>query len=77
VYGGSDTVMGTGHFNPWTNAISTAGFVTVAPGGTDSTTAIAVNSAEAALTPTLGLMVVTLDNKSGFDEAQLLFVKTK
>jgi subtilisin family serine protease len=77
VYGGTDTVVGTGHFNPWTNAISTGGFVTVAPGGSDSTTGIAVNSAEAALTPFLGLMVVSLDNKSGFGEAELLFVKTK
>jgi hypothetical protein len=76
IYGGTDTVNGTGHFNPWTNAISTAGFATVAPGGKDTSTTIAVNSAEAALTPFLGLMVVSLDNKSGFDEAQLLFVKS-
>ena len=38
---------------------------------------IQVNSAEWALTPALGVMVVTTDNNSGPDEAQLIGVKIK
>ena len=34
-------------------------------------------SAESKLTPALGLMVVTFDNKSGADEAQLIRVDVK
>ena len=77
VNGGVDVVNGVGHFNPWTNAISTGGFATVAPNGSDTSNAIAVNSAEFALTPALGLMVVTLDNQSGAPQAQLIPVSVK
>lgn len=72
VNGGGRVVKGSAKFNPWTNAISTGGFVTVAPKGSDSSTAIAVNSAEFALTPALGAMVVTLDNNNGAPQAQLI-----
>jgi subtilisin family serine protease len=75
--GGVDVVKGLASFNPWTNAISTGGFTTVAPGATDTSVTISVNSAEYALTPPIGLMVVTFDNKSGQDEAQLIEVKPK
>jgi hypothetical protein len=61
----------------WASAISQGGFATVAPGGTDATNVIAVDSAEWALTPAKGLMIVTYDNKSGADEAQLIDVKIK
>ena len=64
-------------YNAWASAISQGGFVTVAPGGTDATTSISVNSAEWALTPAKGLMIVTLDNKSGEDEAQLIDVDVR
>jgi hypothetical protein len=37
----------------WSSAISQGGFVTVAPGATDATTVISVNSAESRLTPAL------------------------
>jgi hypothetical protein len=73
--GGSKVVAGSAKFNAWTSSISQGDFVTVAPGATDASTTISVNSAEAARTPALGLMVVTLDNKSGPDEAQLIPVK--
>jgi hypothetical protein len=43
-------------------------------GGSDSSTVIQVNSAEFLLTPANGLMIVTLHNPSGADEAQLLEV---
>ena len=69
--GGSKGVPGVGKFNVWSNAVSTGDFVSVAPGKTGTST-VTVNSAEAAQTPALGLMVVTLDNKSGGDEAQLI-----
>jgi minor extracellular serine protease Vpr len=74
---GSDVVQGSAQFNVWSNAISTGGFATVAPGQTDSSNVISVDSAEFALTPAIGLMVVTLDNASGADEAQLIEVKLK
>ncbi|HVN34463.1 MAG TPA: S8 family serine peptidase [Casimicrobiaceae bacterium] len=78
VNGGSDTVPGSAIFNVWNNAISTGGFAgAVPPGGTDTSNVISVNSAEWALSPALGLMVVTLDNKSGQSEAQLIDVKIK
>ena len=58
-----DEVDGSAKYNAWSPAISTAGFQTVAPGGTAQET-ISVNATEWALTPALGLMVTTVDNKS-------------
>jgi len=75
--GGNKVVAGSAKFNAWSSSISTGGFVTVAPGATDATTVISVNSAESNLTPALGVMVVTHDNKSGTDEAQLIKVEVK
>ena len=46
----------------------------MAPGGT-ATVPITKNAAEWALTPALGLMIVTHDNKAGADEAQTIKVK--
>jgi hypothetical protein len=67
-------VSGSAMFNAWSNAISTAGFATVAPGATDKSVTIAVDSAEWAQTPAKGLMIVTLDNPAGAKEAQLVRV---
>jgi len=75
--GGVDEVAGTARYNVWSSAISQGGFATVVPGGTDTSNVIAINSAEWALTPAKGLMIVTFDNKSGTDEAQLIEVKVK
>ncbi|MHB1242951.1 MAG: S8 family serine peptidase, partial [Gaiellaceae bacterium] len=72
--GGVDEVDGSAKFNAWTNAVSTAGFQTVAPGGS-ATETIAINAAEWAQTPALGLMVMSIDNKNGADEAQLIELK--
>ena len=75
--GMADEVDGSAKFNAWSPAISTGGFQTVAPGGT-ATEQIAVNAAEWALTPALGLMVVSLDDKSkNGGEAQLIPVDFK
>jgi len=69
--GADDVVNGSAGFNPWTPAISQGDFLTVAPGAT-ATTPVTINPAEWALTPALGSMVVSTDNKAGKDEAQLL-----
>jgi minor extracellular serine protease Vpr len=74
---GPDEVPGIAKFNVWNNAISTGGFATVAPGASDTLNVIQINSAEWAVTPALGVMVVTTDNKSGPAEAQLIDVKVK
>ena len=72
-----DEVDGSAKYNAWSPAISTGGFQTVAPGGTAQET-IAVNAAEWALTPALGLMVTTVDNKSkSGGEAQTIPVDFK
>ncbi|HET9685122.1 MAG TPA: hypothetical protein VFP15_13540, partial [Gemmatimonadaceae bacterium] len=78
VNGGTDNVNGVGRFNPWTNAISTGGGVpALAPNASDTSNTIAIDSAEWALTPALGLMSVSLDNASGTDQAQLIKVDVK
>jgi hypothetical protein len=62
----------------WNNAITTGGFAyQVAPGASDTLNVIQINSAEWALTPALGVMVVSTDNKSGAEEAQLIKVDSK
>ena len=72
-----DEVEGSAKYNAWSPAISTGGFQTVAPGGTAQET-ISVNAAEWALTPALGLMVTTVDNKSkNGGEAQTIPVDFK
>jgi len=76
VKGGSKVIARSAKYNPWSSSISQGDFVTVAPGATKTST-VSVNSAEAELTPALGLMVVTIDNKSGADEAQLIRVDVK
>jgi hypothetical protein len=77
VNGGKKVVAGKAKYNAWSSAISQGGFVTVAPGASDATTVISVNSTESKFTPALGLMVVTFDNKSGADEAQLIRVDVR
>ena len=72
-----DEVDGSAKYNAWSPAISTGGFQTVAPGGTAQET-ISVNATEWALTPALGLMVTTVDNKSkNGGEAQTIPVDFK
>jgi subtilisin family serine protease len=76
--GGTDIGLDSAKFNVWNNAIGTGGFAAaVAPGATDKTNVISVNSAEWAKTPAKGLMVVTFDNASGAGEAQLVPVDVK
>jgi minor extracellular serine protease Vpr len=72
VNGGAKEVAAVAKFHPWNSAVSTGGFAFVAPGTSDTSNTISVNSAEQAVTPALGVMVVTPDNKAGADEAQLI-----
>jgi minor extracellular serine protease Vpr len=73
--GGAKAVPGPARFNAWSSSISQGGFVSnLAPGGTGSVP-ISVNLEEWARTPAMGIMVVTLDNKSGENEAQLISVE--
>jgi hypothetical protein len=77
INGGGIDVPGVAKFNVWSSSISQGGFAVVAPGGSDTSTTIAVNSGEFAVTPAKGVMVVTLDNASGAPEAQLIPVTLK
>jgi subtilisin family serine protease len=77
INGGVDAVPGTASYNIWSSAISQGGFATVAPGGSDTSNVIAVNPTEWALTPAKGLMIVSFDNKSGENEAQLIDVRLR
>jgi minor extracellular serine protease Vpr len=60
-------------FNAFNSAISNGQFVTVAPDALVSVS-VAIDPAEAAITPAKGLMIVTQDNKNGPKEADLITV---
>ncbi len=69
--GSAAALAGTASFNAFTPAISNAMFVAVAPNAT-ATVPVAVDPAEWAKTPALGLMVVTQDNRAGAPQARLI-----
>ena len=72
---GFDRLTTPAKFNAWTNAITTAGFASLAPGAS-ATVAEAIDPAEWAKTPALGLMVVSLDNRSeGREEQQAILLE--
>jgi minor extracellular serine protease Vpr len=70
-FGGVDEVNGTAEFNAWTSSISQGAFLTVPPNG-EASTEISINPTEWALTPAKGIMVVTMDNKAGIQEADTI-----
>jgi minor extracellular serine protease Vpr len=72
----ADGVGGTGNYNPWNPAISQGGFYGV-PVGASGAVPVSITPAEWALTPALGEMIVSLDNKAGKDEAALLPLELK
>lgn len=75
--GGSvDAVPGVGKYNAWSSSISQGDFAAVPMGGS-GTFPITINPAEWAMTPALGVMVVSLDNKAGKEEAALLPLELK
>jgi len=57
----SDIIDGTATFNPFTPAVSTGMFDTVAPNGS-ATETVSINAEELARSPVLGFMVVSHDN---------------
>jgi minor extracellular serine protease Vpr len=69
----SDTIAATAQFNAFAPSLRTGMFDPVAPNATASET-VTLDSAEWQKTPSLGLMIVTHDNPSGEDEAQLINV---
>jgi hypothetical protein len=71
--GGSDTTP-KAVYNPFTPAVSTGMYDAVPAGGSASET-LNVNAAELRQSPALGWMVVSQENPSGADEAQLLGLK--
>jgi subtilisin family serine protease len=68
-----DEVDGVASFNPFTPAISNGMFTVVPPNGS-ATETVTINAAEAALTPPLGLMIITHDNRNR-EEAQTIRVR--
>jgi subtilisin family serine protease len=71
----SDSVPGPAWFNAFTPAISTGQPTYTVPPGATVTATISLNPAESDRTPALGLMVVTADNRSGADQAQLIPIR--
>jgi subtilisin family serine protease len=67
----TDAITQPGSFNAFVPAITQGQDPTVAPNGT-ATVKVSINPVEWEQTPALGLMVVTLDNRSGADQAQLI-----
>ena len=70
-----DSIDGTATFNPFSPAVSTGMFDTVAPNGS-ATETVSIDAAELARAPVLGFMVVSHDNptkgEEGESEAQLI-----
>ncbi|HTG16785.1 MAG TPA: hypothetical protein VK747_16165, partial [Blastocatellia bacterium] len=71
-----DVVAGSAKYNAFSSSISQGDFVTV-PKGASGAVPITINPTEWAVTPALGSMVVTLDNKAGKEEAALLPLELK
>ena len=74
--GASDAFTGWAKYNAYSSAITDGQFGVLPPNAAGSVP-FAVNMAELALTPALGLMVVTQDNKNGKDEANLVKIDVK
>ncbi|HJR94435.1 MAG TPA: S8 family serine peptidase, partial [Gaiellaceae bacterium] len=72
----ADVVPGVGRYNAFASSISQGMFATV-PRGASGDVPVAITPAEWALTPALGVMVVSLDNKAGKEEATLLGLTLK
>ncbi|HEV7357888.1 MAG TPA: S8 family serine peptidase [Steroidobacteraceae bacterium] len=69
-----DSFPTSAKFNAFSSAVSTGDFETVAPNAAIGVT-VTVNPAELAVTPPLGFMIVSQDNKNGAQEVNLLSVK--
>ena len=67
----SDSFAGSARYNAFHSAVNDAQFNTVSPGAS-VLFPIVIDTAELALTPARGVMVISEDNKNGAAEAQLL-----
>jgi subtilisin family serine protease len=67
----SDVISTPAKFNAFNNAISTSAFATLAPGAS-ATVPITINSDEFEVTPALGLMIVSEDNRAKAQKQALL-----
>ncbi len=72
----SDSTNGWARFNAFSSAVSQGDYLPVAPGAIEYVP-VSLDPAEQALTPALGHMIVTLDNKSGAREATLVPVRAE
>jgi minor extracellular serine protease Vpr len=72
--GAGESLTGTASFNAFTPSITNAVFVPVGPNLTVDVP-VAINPVEFLKTPALGFMIVTEDNHSGEDQANLLKLK--
>jgi hypothetical protein len=70
----TDSFDQSASFNVFNSAVSTGQFATVNPNAAVGVT-VSVNPTEFAVTPPLGFMIVTQDNKSGRREVNLVSVK--
>ncbi len=68
----SDEVAGSAKFNAGPTSAISQGMYAPLPVGASGAVPVTINPTEWALTPALGVMAVSLDNKSGQEEAALL-----
>ncbi len=73
--GNSDYIAGPAKFNAFQNSITTATYVSLAP-GTSTSVPLSIDSTEWGNTPAIGEMIVSLDNFAGAQQAELLQVAT-
>ena len=71
-----DIVPGVGRYNAWSSSISQGMFANV-PVGASGAVPVTITPAEWALTPALGSLIVSLDNRAGKDEAALMPLELK
>ena len=70
----TDSFPTSAKFNAFSSAVSTGDFAQIDPNAAIGVT-VSVNPAELAVTPPLGFMIVSQDNKNGAQEVNLLAVK--
>jgi hypothetical protein len=66
-----DETAGAASFNAFSSSVSQGDFLSIAPGAVEFVP-VSFNPTEQALTPALGHMIVTLDNRGGSREATLI-----
>ena len=69
--GAIDSVPGVGHYNAFTPSVSQGDYIALGS-GKSATLPLSVNTALQAATPSLGWMIVSLDNRNGAAQAALV-----